>query len=828
MRRLLAISAMLLLGSALAPAQSPEPAAPPVPAPQQSGAGLLVRARRCHTGTGAVLDNVDILIQGGVITRIGEQLEVPADTRTLTVPVVIPGLIDAHATRLQGSDDADLSVAPDIRAADGIDLYADERAALSGGVTSLYVAPGNRRLVAGLGTVIKTAGPPERRILLQRGALELRLGTNPNRPPALYEPPLPPSARTPLGTPTPQLPSTRMGQMSVLRWLFAGQPPATLSAGAQAVIREANGGALPVRVHARSAADGQRALRFAAAAGWTLILVDLHDASRLIAAGVLGSTVSPGVQVVLSGFAHPGDRPLDRAEGGGDRVGPLDPATAAKLAAAGVPIAIHSSSNAQIPDLLLLAGYAVRHGLAPDTALRAVTLTAAEICGVAEQVGSIEIGKHGDLACLSADPFAPGSRPVATVVDGRVAWEQAAPRRATTRSAGKALVIEAARFLTVGAGEVRAGRLVAVDGRIRGVGAGLTVPQGATVLKFPGATVVPGFLDARSALGLRGPGGTRASGGTAAGLGELADIDPAAATAALRSGVTTIALMTEGGSTLVAVRKLHGTDPVVRDPAAVVLTVSGAPSAARKSIEGLFTRVRSYDQAQSKWEAYLAANGGKAPTPKAAPTPTPGARPGPAGPKPSTKPPTKPKRDPLLDGFRAALRGEARLVIAISAAGAVAPVLEVCGEQTPPIVPVVMGGSAVATAIVRDDARAAGRLRGVIVVPPLRMQLRGRTANSAAALAAAGVPVAFASTAAEGSRDLTLLAAHALRDGLSPRDALRACTLNAARLLGTSDRLGSLEPGKDCDCVVLSGEPFAPATRVLAVIVDGVVAWKRP
>ncbi|MHC5020835.1 MAG: amidohydrolase family protein [Planctomycetota bacterium] len=811
MRPLAATLSVLLCAAAASPAQEPAAAAP-------GGGTLLVRAGRCHTGTGTVLEKVEILIRDGVIAQIGEGLAVPDQTPTLDAAVVVPGLVDAHTTRLQGADDADLSVAPDIRAADGIDLYADERRALSGGVTTLYVAPGERRLVAGLGTVIKTAGPPQRRILLERGALELRLGRSPNRPPSLFEPPLPPSARNPLGRPVPQLPSTRMGQMSVLRRLFAAEPPAELSPAAQAVLRDARQGARPVRVHARSAADGLRALQFGAATGWKLILVDLHDAARLLEAGALGAKASPGVQVVLSGFVRPGDRPLDRADGGADRVGPFDPATAAKLAKAGVPLAIHSTGDAQVPDLLLLAGYAVQHGLPPETALRAITLTAAEICGVADQVGSIEIGKQGDLACLSADPFAPGCHPVTTVVDGRVAWRRRGPR-ATAAPAGDALAIQAGRFLTVGAGDVRDGVLIAVDGRIRGVGPDLAPPAGAKVLKFPGAVVVPGFLDARSALGLRGPGGASASGGRPAELGELAEIDPAAAQRALQSGITALTLMAERGATLAAVRKLHGPKPVVRDPAAVVLEVSGAPSAARSAIEGQFKRVRSYDRAVAAWEAFLAANGGKEPPPPAAPKP---------GAPPPPKRPRKPTPDPVLDGFRAALRGEARLVVAISDAAAVAPVLEVCAEQEPPVVPVLMGGGAVATALVRDDARRAGRLRGVIVTPPLGMQLGGVERDAAAVLAGAGIPVAFATAAAEGSRDLRFLAAHALRDGLSPRDALRACSLTTARLLGVDDRLGSLEPGKDCDCVVLSDDPFAPATRVLAVIVGGTVVWKRP
>ncbi len=67
----------------------------------------------------------------------------------------------------------------------------------------------------------------------------------------------------------------------------------------------------------------------------------------------------------------------------------------------------------------------------------------------------------------------------------------------------------------------------------------------------------------------------------------------------------------------------------------------------------------------------------------------------------------------------------------------------------------------------------------------------------------------------------------AVDHGVGPDEALKALTLNSARIMGIDEEVGSLEAGKDADVVVLSGPPFEAATRVEGVIVNGKVAWKQ-
>jgi imidazolonepropionase-like amidohydrolase len=72
-----------------------------------------------------------------------------------------------------------------------------------------------------------------------------------------------------------------------------------------------------------------------------------------------------------------------------------------------------------------------------------------------------------------------------------------------------------------------------------------------------------------------------------------------------------------------------------------------------------------------------------------------------------------------------------------------------------------------------------------------------------------------------------LQAMNAVQEGVSAQDALKAVTLNSARIMAIEDRVGTLAKGKDADIAILSGPPFESASRVEAVIVNGKVAWRR-
>ncbi len=98
--------------------------------------------------------------------------------------------------------------------------------------------------------------------------------------------------------------------------------------------------------------------------------------------------------------------------------------TAAKLVEAGIPVALQSGYEAYVPKtrvVLFEAGLAAANGLAPEKALAAITRDAATILGISDRVGSLEVGKDGDLALFDGDPFEYTTHCVGVVVNGRIA-----------------------------------------------------------------------------------------------------------------------------------------------------------------------------------------------------------------------------------------------------------------------------------------------------------------------------------------------------------------------------------------------------------------------
>ena len=111
----------------------------------------------------------------------------------------------------------------------------------------------------------------------------------------------------------------------------------------------------------------------------------------------------------------------------------------------------------------------------------------------------------------------------------------------------------------------------------------------------------------------------------------------------------------------------------------------------------------------------------------------------------------------------------------------------------------------------------------------------GFNVSNPAILAKAGIPVAFRSKEgqwewpAAGTRggDLLEIAAFACRFGMPEEAALRAVTIDAARIAGIGDRVGSLEPGKDADILILGGHPLRTTSVPEAVFLNGKVIYQR-
>jgi len=105
--------------------------------------------------------------------------------------------------------------------------------------------------------------------------------------------------------------------------------------------------------------------------------------------------------------------------------------------------------------------------------------------------------------------------------------------------------------------------------------------------------------------------------------------------------------------------------------------------------------------------------------------------------------------------------------------------------------------------------------------PVRELRLRAQAAKTPAALEKAGVPFAFASSGLREPRDFVRNVARAVKEGLSPDAAIRALTIDAAKIAGASARLGSLEKGKIANVIVTDGDLFDEKTKVKHAFVDG-------
>ena len=101
------------------------------------------------------------------------------------------------------------------------------------------------------------------------------------------------------------------------------------------------------------------------------------------------------------------------------------------------------------------------------------------------------------------------------------------------------------------------------------------------------------------------------------------------------------------------------------------------------------------------------------------------------------------------------------------------------------------------------------------------LRFRDRAPSTPAAFAKAGVKFAFYSDGLSGPKDIFKNVKKALDAGLAPDAAIRAFTLDAADILGVSDRTGSIEIGKIANLVVTDGDIFNEKTKVKHVFVDG-------
>jgi imidazolonepropionase-like amidohydrolase len=191
----------------------------------------------------------------------------------------------------------------------------------------------------------------------------------------------------------------------------------------------------------------------------------------------------------------------------------------------------------------------------------------------------------------------------------------------------------------------------------------------------------------------------------------------------------------------------------------------------------------------------------------------------------------RPGYDPALDALLPALAGKVPVAFQADLSREILRALDMAQEfKLDPVITGAREADQVAADLKARNARVIYSLnfpvRPRTLAPdadePVReLRLRASAPRVPGALAKAGVTFAFASAGIREQRDFLENAARAVREGLPAEAAIRALTIDAARIAGAAERVGSLEKGKIANVIVTDGELFEEETRVRHVFVDG-------
>ncbi|MFQ5926166.1 MAG: amidohydrolase, partial [Terriglobia bacterium] len=417
------------------------------PAAGAQGSGVtVIRNATILTVAKGTIKNGSILIRDGKIARVGRRVRVPAGARVIdaTGQYVIPGIIDAHSHIAGdgGLNEGSIAVSAmvgiaDVLDPDDINIYRD----LAGGVTTANVLHGSANPIGGQNAVIKLRWGKDAQGLLFAGAppgIKFALGENPKR--SNFTPPP--------GTPR-RYPATRMGVMDVIRKAFteareyrkawqdynrrraAGEKnliPPNRDLKLDTLVEILEGKRL-VHSHCYRADEILQLIRLAEEFGFKIatfqhVLEGYKVAKEIAAHGAGASTFSDWWAYKVEAY---------------DAI----PYNAALMTQKGVVVSINSDSAEEARHLNQEAAKAMKWGgLSETEALKLVTLNPAKQLGIAQRVGSIEVGKDADLVIYDKHPLSVYAVVQKTLIDGQVYFdrEKDIARRAEIAKEKKALL----------------------------------------------------------------------------------------------------------------------------------------------------------------------------------------------------------------------------------------------------------------------------------------------------------------------------------------------------------------------------------------------------
>jgi imidazolonepropionase-like amidohydrolase len=387
--------------------------------PAAAWAQIAIKGETVYTMSGAPIKNGVVLVKNGKIEAVGPaaSVQIPAGYKVMNAKVVTPGLIDAHSVvglsgyLNQPHDQMQLENSspfqPELRAVDGYD--ARERLiswVRSFGVTTLNTGHGPGAMVSGQTMIVKTVGDEvDDAVIVPTAMVAATFG---------------PGGLAGNG----RSPGTRSKLIAMLRAeLLKAQeydrkqttakedakPPRDLREETMVRILKRE---LPLLVTAQKAVDIMDALRLAKEFNLRIILDGAAESYLLVK-----EIKEAGVPVII----HP---TMFRASGDTEN---LSMETAALLRHAGIPVALQSSFEGYVPKtrvVLFEAAEAAANGMTFEEALSTITIDAAKILGIDKRVGSLEVGKDGDVAMYDGDPFEWTSHCTGVLINGTVVSEE--------------------------------------------------------------------------------------------------------------------------------------------------------------------------------------------------------------------------------------------------------------------------------------------------------------------------------------------------------------------------------------------------------------------
>lgn len=358
----------------------------------------------------------DILVENGKIRAIGEALEVPEGAEIIDGSglQVYPGFVEAHGhigldgygIGYEGMDYNEMNdiISPQMRGIDGVKpLDPALPMAAAAGVTCVCVGPGSANVLGGTFTTIKTVGKRVDDMVVRDGvAMKCAFGENPKR---VYRDKKDSSRMTTAALLRETLFKAReyMEKKEAAGEDLSKRPAFDMKMEALLPVMKRE---IPLKAHAHATEDIFTALRIAREFDLKITLEHVTE-GHLIAEELAGENVPLAVGPTLTSASKFELRNKSWV-------------TPGRLAAAGCQVSIITDSPV-IPQeyLPLCAGLAVQAGMDPFAALQAITINPARHAGIADRVGSLEVGKDADFVITDGCPFEVSTKVKHVFIDGK-------------------------------------------------------------------------------------------------------------------------------------------------------------------------------------------------------------------------------------------------------------------------------------------------------------------------------------------------------------------------------------------------------------------------